>query len=99
MINYEIWQMPLSHPNKFLHYDWRKKPIKIKDYVMVYVGKIKLANRVDETLEDIFETLNVDHPKDYHAMSLSVSDIVCLIIGNYRGWYYVDEIGFKKLNW
>ena len=99
MIKYEIWQMPLSNPNKFYHYDWCEKPIEIKDYVMVYAGRTALRDDVDDTLEDIFELLNNNHPHDYYAASLSVSDVVCLIIGNQRGWFYVDGFGFKKLDW
>ena len=44
MINYEVWQMPLSNPNKFYHYDWCKIPITIRDYVMVYAGKTPLLD-------------------------------------------------------
>ena len=100
MINYEVWQMPLSNPNKFYHNDLCKRPITIRDYVMVYAGKTPLLDQIDDTLESIFEQLNINEPEDYHAMALSVSDVVCLIMGdNYRAWYYVDGIGFKKLNW
>lgn len=97
-IKYEIWQLPPSSPNKFKHYDWCKTPIRVVDYVMVYAGNIKSEFSTEETLEMIFELLNINHPYDYHVASLSVSDVVCLIDGNNkRSWWYVDGMGFKKL--
>ena len=99
MIKFEIWQMPVSNPNKYMHYDWCKYPVDIKDYVMVYEGEESESKVVGNLLEDIFEKLNVNFPKDYYASSLSVSDVVCLIRGNSREWWYVDGIGFKKLDW
>ena len=101
-MRYEIWQMPPNGPNRFLHYDWCKHPIDIMDYVYVYTGNITplKGEKATDLLERIFEILNVDWPVDYHAASLSTSDIVCLIDKqNRRHWYYVDGIGFKKLDW
>lgn len=99
MIKYEVWQMPLKDKNKFLHYDWCKEKPSIRDYVMVYSGKTILLDGIEDTLEFIFYTLNNDWPEDYHAASLSVSDVVCIVFGRYRAWYYVDGFGFKKLDW
>ena len=94
-IKYEIWQLPMRSPYKFMHYDWIKtKPI-IGDYVIVYAGEIE--DGID-VLENIFELLNVDYPPDYHAASLSVSDVICLVTeANQRYWWYVDGKGFKSL--
>lgn len=93
-IEYEVYQLPLSSPNKFMNYDWCKHQVVIRDYVLVYIGTIEES---DNVLEDIFERLNVDWPEDYHAASLSVSDIVVLKKDGLRTWYYVNGIGFKKL--
>lgn len=47
-------------------------------------------------LEDLYYKLNTDHPADYRARSLSVSDIVemddgsCWFCDSY-GWYEVDR--------
>lgn len=109
MIKYEIWQAPPSCPYKFYHYDWIKgqKPDR-RDYVLVYVEDFitfdkhikQLQLNTEETLEYIFEILNVDPPLNYHAAPLSVSDVVCLIDeNNKRTWWYVDGIGFKELDW
>lgn len=106
MIHYEIWQAPLSCPYKFLHYDWIKgqKP-NVKDYVMVYYDNFITFDKTikekklntEQTLEYIFEMLNVDQPLDYHAAALSVSDVICLIDDNKRSWWYVDGVGFVEL--
>ena len=102
-MRYEIWQLPISNEAKFMHYDWLKKPLDIRDYVMVYSGvrtPWTYVTTAEALLEEIFDVLNVNHPADYHAASLSVSDVVCLIdTNNKREWWYVDGFGFKKLNW
>lgn len=96
---YEIWKMPLSNPNKFMWYEHCKNPVDIKDYVMVYSGKTGdiMGNR--RVLEMLFEKFNVTHPDDYHSSSMSVSDLVCTINDdtNERTWWYVDGIGFRKV--
>lgn len=92
-MKYEIWQLPVSHKNCFRGSQiFEIEPIKIVDYVLVYQGNIDSNN-----LEDIFELLNINHPNDYHARSLSVSDIICLEKENSRDWFYVDSFGFKEL--
>ena len=106
MIHYEIWQAPPSCPYKFYHYDWIKgqKP-NVRDYVMVYRDDFITFDKTirekkfdtEQTLEYIFEMLNVDQPLDYHAASLSVSDVICLIDDNKRSWWYVDGVGFVEL--
>lgn len=99
-MRYEIWQLPVGSPYKFLHYDWIKeqKPT-LRDYVPVYSGVVEIE-KVWEALDAIWELLNVKPPVDYHGMSLSVSDVICLIYeGNKRSWWYVDGVGFKRLDW
>lgn len=91
---YEVWQLPLSNKNCFRGSDlFELNPVKLFDYVHVYRGEID-----SDSLESIFQLLNVNHPNDYHARSLSVSDIICVVKDNCREWYYVDDFGFKKLN-
>lgn len=93
-MEYEIWQLPVSHKNCFKGSIWNIKPIKMLDYVHVYCGNID-----SDDLDDIYELLNVNHPADYYARSLSVSDIICCIKEpNKREWYYVDDFGFTKLD-
>lgn len=98
-IKYEIWQLPLSSDYKFKHYDWLDKKPTIRDYVMVYAGERDIyIDDVNEYLEALFYIFNQEHPGDYHAASMSVSDLVCLIDEyNKRTWYYVDGLGFKEI--
>ena len=102
MVKYEVWQLPLSSPYKFSHYDWLKEEPTVKDYVIVYFGIYSSSigrKKRDVVLEDIFGKINWETPIDYHAASMSVSDVICLIDDDKRTWWYVDGIGFKQLNW
>ena len=98
-MKYEIWKLAPSHPNKFMWYESATEPVKIRDYVRVYSGRTgdEMVNR--RVLEMLFEKFNIDHPEDYYASSMSVSDIICTINegANERTWWYVDGIGFQKL--
>ena len=100
-MQYEIWQLPPSCPYKFMHYEWlHGNKVSPKDYVLVYRGKMVLGKRKD-MLENIFALHNNPEvmPSDYYGTSVSVSDVICLIdIDNKRSWYYVDGIGFHKLD-
>lgn len=61
-------------------------------YDKVWEGDLPDCNR----LEDLFYKLNMDHPADYRARSLSVSDIVemedgkCWFCDSF-GWVEVDR--------
>ena len=96
---YDIWKLPVSHPNKFMGSQMRKVSVRIEDYVMVYKGKTgdTMGNR--RILEMLFDKFNNDWPSDYHSESMSVSDLVCTINdnNNERTWWYVDSIGFEKV--
>lgn len=96
---FEIWQLPLSSDYKFKYYDWLDRKPTIRDYVMVYAGEREMhIDDVNEYLETLFYIFNQEHPEDYHAASMSVSDLVCLIDKYHkRTWYYVDGLGFKEV--
>ena len=78
----------------FEHYDWCKDKINLNDYKVVYEGVI-IPNEgpIENTLEELFEIFNIDHPKDYTGRSLSVSDIVEIDGEN----YFCDAFGWIKL--
>lgn len=65
------------------------------DYIPVYEGEIS-GDVNSRTLEALYEALNIHHPNDYHARSLSVSDVIVFDIAGNRKAYYVEPIGFKK---
>ena len=50
-----------------------------------------------ETLEAIYTKFNIDHPADYKAHSLSVSDIVVLHENGENTAHFVDSFGFTEL--
>lgn len=49
----------------------------------------------DVTLEDIYCTFNMNHPEDYRARSISVSDVV----ETPAGLFFCDSFGWKKIEW
>lgn len=63
------------------------------NYQMVYA----MQREPGETLEDIYQRFNIDHPEDFRGHSLSVSDVVVLHGNGADAAWYVDSIGFKEL--
>ena len=77
-------------------------------YDLVYEGDVDC-----QSLEQVFQVFNLQHPADYEGRSLSVSDVVEVvenpkdnieIIGNEtdelpvkRGFYYCNDFGFKQV--
>jgi antirestriction protein ArdC/predicted nucleotidyltransferase len=70
-----------------------------ENYKLVYLGELsELQGRTQsETLEAIYKKLNIDHPEDYKAHSLSVSDIVVLHEDGENSAHFVDSFGFTEL--
>ena len=70
-----------------------------ENYKLVYLGELsELQGRTQsETLETIYTKFNIDHPADYKAHSLSVSDIVVLHENGENSAHFVDSFGFTEL--
>ena len=70
-----------------------------ENYKLVYMGELtELQGQTQsETLEAIYTKLNVEHPADYKAHSLSVSDIVVLHENGENSAHFVDSFGFTEL--
>lgn len=64
---------------------------KKSDYYFVY------CYEGNEGLHDVYERFNMRHPDDYFVRSVSVSDVIVVKDGDNISSYYVDSIGFKKL--
>lgn len=94
-MTYTIFQCPVTIPYCFMPYD--ESEFSPADYVSVYEGEIS-GDINDQMLEALYETLNICQPKDYHARSLSVSDVIVFDIAGNRKTYYVEPIGFKEIN-
>lgn len=96
-MKYEIYQIKdIGHTNYAFHdYELAKKlnDFDFNDYKKVYEGEIE-CDDVYDTLEDLFTIFNIKRPQDFKGHSMSVSDIVKL--GD--DYYYVNGIGFKKID-
>ena len=70
-----------------------------ENYKLVYMGELaELQGQTQsETLEAIYTKFNIDHPADYKAHSLSVSDIVVLHENGENSAHFVDSFGFTEL--
>ena len=70
-----------------------------ENYKLVYLGELsELQGQMQsETLEAIYTKFNIDHPADYKAHSLSVSDIVVLHENGENSAHFVDSFGFTEL--
>jgi len=70
-----------------------------ENYKLVYMGELtELQGQTQsETLEAIYTKFNIDHPADYRAHSLSVSDIVVLHEDGENSAHFVDSFGFTEL--
>ena len=71
-----------------------------ENYKLVYMGELaELQGQTQsETLEAIYTKFNIDHPADYKAHSLSVSDIVVLHEDGENSAHFVDSFGFTELS-
>ena len=63
------------------------------NYNLIYTADLT----PDMTLGSIWETFNIDHPKDFKGHSLSVSDIVVLHQNGQDTAHYVDSIGYQEV--
>lgn len=92
-----IYQSPIWQP--FCFRGWKHAQEYSKDkleehYRCVYKGTIDTDN-----LDEIWEIFNINHPEDYKARSLSVSDIVVLDNeAKEEERYFVDSFGFHRLS-
>ena len=70
-------------------------PIKVARsmYEPVYMGILSDG----DTLDSLYERFNINHPEDYKARSMSVSDVIVLDRCGSKTSYYVDSFGFKEL--
>lgn len=82
----------------FMSYKWAKDYDFNGFYEMTYDGHIDTTYdmNVGDTLENIFAYGNTNNFPNYNTRSVSVSDII--ILGtNPLNAYYVDNLGFKKV--
>ena len=74
------------------------------NYEIVYEKKLEQneipenEQGISELLEKLFAIFNVHHPSDFAGYSLSVGDIIAIRNLDTVEFFFVDSIGFKKLN-
>ena len=62
-------------------------------YCKTYEGTVEA-----EDLEDVFYIFNMDHPADYRARSLSMSDVVEIVDDYGSSFHICDTFGFKEVS-
>ena len=98
-IRYKLRALPPSHP-KYLRWLELFDKVSLLDYVATYTDEMEVednANHLD-ICEQLFEKFNLNHPSNYAAHSMSVSDIVEIIDDNKEYYYFCDDRGFVLLN-
>ncbi len=102
MIQVYIWQLPTSNRRCFRPVNYTE--VDLRDYVLVYYKEIDKDSIKNTTqfLEELYGSFQVsdEMPFDYHARSLSISDLILLrdVNNNETNGYVVDLTGFKKVN-
>lgn len=101
-MNITIYQVNMDRDTNriaFMGYDSLERfqgssDIDCKIYDKVYEGNFDF-----ESLEDVYRKFNLDHPEDYRARSLSVSDVVAISDSDKVkvGFYFCNDIGFKEV--
>ena len=78
-------------------------PVDKKNYELVYTGSLSdfpehnEERTQEQLLEEIYERFNLNHPTDYHAASVSVSDVIVLHRNGENSSHYVDRFGFAEV--
>lgn len=96
---YAILQLPVEDEKTFRGYDDIHGIVDLYKYQLVYTGSLNkiVPDKINYILEDIYEKLNIAHPADYTARSLSVSDIIVIKHDDTITYYFCDRIGFRQL--
>lgn len=105
-LNYKIYQIDMERPGAeqlaFRPYApcaGRADTVCSDAYILAYRGTLACESGWDSVniLEHLFQMLNTEHPADYKARSLSVSDVVSLLDDDGERFYYCDVFGFQPI--
>jgi len=101
-MNIRIYQINMGRDDKrvaFMGIDEREHFLESSKldgsiYDCVFFGEVDC-----NSLEDVFQKFNIDHPDGYTGRSLSVSDVVEIVDAETvdKGFYYCDNVGFSKV--
>lgn len=98
-MDYEILQIKRPSngaPYQYMGMDYvkmRELLVKAEDYESVYKSKLKPG----ESLDTLYEYLNMYHPPGFTGHSLSVSDVIVLETETEKQAFYVDSVGFSEV--
>ena len=95
--NVRVWQLKpdVDIYMKFVGYEEMCRkfgPPAKENYQQVYDGAVETND-----LEALYTKFNVDIPQEYYGHSLSMSDVLELYDEQGSSFYYVDRIGFQRV--
>ncbi len=85
---------------RFMNMEWMQThglPIAHSNYDLIYAAPLDIEGNEESVLENLYSRFNLEHPADYHAPSLSVSDIIAIKKDGEISCHYVDSIGFREI--
>jgi hypothetical protein len=98
MVKYQIMQIEDIEHCGYVFRGYSKDKFNIEDYEVAYEGELQRTDEQDiDICEILFYMFNVVRPKDFKGRSLSVSDIVVIIDGQYKTTYYCDTVGWVQI--
>ena len=96
-MKYRIFQLDADRP-RFRELAFRSlaegQRVDFSEYAEVYSGEIHTGDHPAAVLETLFRMFNLEHPADYRARSLSVSDVVVLAD---TVAYYCQMVGWEPV--
>ena len=96
---YEIWQLRSGSDTVrrlFMCYDYLLRHGQQVD-LSLYEQKYRDRLNPGDTLDNIYDRFNLNHPKDFQGHSLSVSDLIVERKAGNVSIFYVDSFGFKDV--
>ena len=109
MLKINIWQIQVREEDGIDSPAWRAKFMGLErlermglEFNPAHYTNVWSGWTEGKTLDDVYYTFNMNHPADYRAHSLSVSDGVEVLEGTgvRAGFYFCDSWGWKRLeNW
>lgn len=102
-MNIRIYQVNMKRDTNnvaFMRYELLEKlqgsqAVNAKIYDKVFDGEVDC-----QTLEDVYQMFNLNHPEGYKDRSLSVSDVVEVMEDPMHPhcFYFCDSVGFKPID-
>lgn len=95
-MHFKIYQLGADRPRfheLIFHPLGKDQRVDLSNYDLVYQGEHEAATPL-AALNHFFREFNIDHPEDFTARSMSLSDIVLL---DGRAVFYCDQYGWTEL--